>query len=582
MSQEHASIRRSEEKEEIKAQKWIQYSSIFSMSSSEAKDAVPAATAASPPYSALVADAAAATSPKMAAPEDIAASMPPPVSARAAAARAYALASTTAATKKQKYTYGSRGTTIKASAVKTPAAAASTMTAAAQNIAASMPPPVSAAAAAARAYALAPTTPKTTTKKRKYNKKSAPRITTLIPQEVLRNNPSLFASQQHQPRKRGRPKGSKDTMPRKKPARASSEKPASVDTIPPAKPSITVPELSTQEKATLEAAQRRRQRHAGVVHKQQQKLQQAEADLAKAQQKLEAARKAAEKATQAAHDVALKDADDFLLEPNVWNFMYKRLLRFKEKHNGIVNIKRAMTQDDYDWGDNNVDHAEVRKLDKWQQDQRKAKRVGSLLQYQQILLDRLDFNWTPFQGPGPEKWFSHYEKLKKYKEEKGTCKVPYNYHDIKLVQWTKGQITQYRNGQEGKKPSLTQERIKLLEDIGFDWGVPRVITPWETRYQELLLFRSEFGHVNVPWCWKRNKALASWVNRQRNLYRDLNNGKRSTITAEQIEKLKSVGFQWSTKGTGRYKNDADATSLPKQEQQQEQEQQQQDYACQVV
>lgn len=462
---------------------------------------------------------------------------------------------------------------------KTPvAAAAATMSV--QNIAASMPPPVSARAAAARAYALAPTTTKTT-KKPKY--KSRPRITTLIPQEVLRNNASLFMSQQQRqavpapmPRKRGRP-GSKDTQPRKKHA-APSKKPS----VPPRKPpSIPIPELSKQDKATLEAAQKRRTRRDSVVNKSQEKVQQAEADLRKAQQRLEAARKAAEKATKAAHDVALKDADDFLLEPNVWNFMYKRLLTFKEKHNGLVNIKRAMTKEDYDWGDNrHVILPEVRKIAKWQQDQRKAKRDGTLLQYQQILLDRLDFNWTPFQGPGPEKWFSNYEKLKDYIKETGTCKVPNNYHDTKLVHWTKGLVTQYRNGKEGKKPALSQERIKLLEDIGFDWGVPRVIIPWETRYQELLLFRAEFGHVNVPWCWKRNKALAAWVNRQRNLYRDLNDGKHSTITTEQIEKLKSVGFQWSTNGKGRYKNDTVATSPPKQEQQQQQ--QQEDYTFQVV
>ena len=441
---------------------------------------------------------------------------------------------------------------------ETPAAAAASMPVSQSTAAAMMPPSVSVASAAAAV----PT-------KRKY--KSRPRVTTLIPQEVLLNNASLFTPHQvadaaAMPRKRGRPKGSKDIQPRKKPAPLKKAPPPTF--------------LSTVDKRTFEAAQKRRQRHDSVKQKQHQRVQQAEAEFQKAQEKLNAAKKAAEKATQAAHAVALEDADDFLLEPNDWNEMYKLLLNFKEEHN-LVNIKRSMTKEEYDWGpDEDGSHLKlVRKIAHWQQHQRKAKREGTLLEYQQILLDRLEFNWTPFQGPGPEKWTNMYERLKVYKNETGTCKVPRNYHDSKLAFWAKAQVTQYRNGKEGKKPCLTEERIKLLEDLGFDWGVPRVITPWETRFQELLVFRAEFGNVNVPWCWKRNKALASWVNRQRNLFRDLNDGKKSSITAEQIEKLKSVGFQWSTSGTGRYKNDI--PSSPKQQQQQ-QEQQEEEYAFQVV
>lgn len=111
----------------------------------------------------------------------------------------------------------------------------------------------------------------------------------------------------------------------------------------------------------------------------------------------------------------------------------------------------------------------------------------------------------------------------------------------KLASWMKTQITQYRNSKEGKMPALSQERIKLLDEIGMNWGEKRKITPWDARYEALIEYRKRFGHVNVPWQWKEDVALAQWVNSQRKKYKDLMDGKRNNLSDEQINRLNLIG-----------------------------------------
>jgi len=130
-----------------------------------------------------------------------------------------------------------------------------------------------------------------------------------------------------------------------------------------------------------------------------------------------------------------------------------------------------------------------------------------------------------------------------------------------LGSWTKTQITQYRNAKEGKFPALSEDRIKLLDEIGMLWGEKRKTTPWDMRYEALIEYRKRFGHVNVPWQWKENVALAQWVNSQRKKYKDLMDGKRNNLTDEQINRLNLIGFKWNSGGKGRYTTDSPESTL---------------------
>lgn len=336
------------------------------------------------------------------------------------------------------------------------------------------------------------------------------------------------------PRKRGRPRGSTDTKPRK----PHAKKPAP-------------PQYATEgERKKVEAARKR-------IDQTQRRLEAAEAGVARAQRALDDATAAAAKAREDAATTMEADADTLLLEIGPWNNHYRMLVAFQERE-GRVRFRRV---DRKDYVVNNTLYASLdpdqqqkyKTLGKWLAQQRRARRAGELEPYQLRLLDRAGMEWTPAQGPGPEKWHVQYEALKEYKRVHGDCKVPTTYpQDQKLASWVRTQVTQYRNAKAGKTKGLTEERTRLLEDIGFDWGLRATPTPWEFRFTELCRYKESHGHPNVPWKWDGNRPLAYWVVKQRNMYKLLSDGKEAPLSEDQIHKLNSIGFQWSAGGKRAY------------------------------
>ncbi|KAG7340237.1 helicase domain protein [Nitzschia inconspicua] len=65
---------------------------------------------------------------------------------------------------------------------------------------------------------------------------------------------------------------------------------------------------------------------------------------------------------------------------------------------------------------------------------------------------------------------------------------------------------------------------------------------WDDRFQELLIFHQEHGHLLVPHSYPPNQKLAQWVKRQRHQYKRKRLGHHSTLTDEREEKLSAVGF----------------------------------------
>lgn len=159
-------------------------------------------------------------------------------------------------------------------------------------------------------------------------------------------------------------------------------------------------------------------------------------------------------------------------------------------------------------------------------------------------------------------WREQYEALKAYSETFGHCRVPYNYApNPKLARWVSRQRFLYRKMQRsgGKetiqqsnarpRPStmLTAERIEALEQIGFSFEVPRRQS-WNTRFDQLCLYRALHGDCLVPIHYKEVPGLARWVRNQRSQYRYLLKGKpeKCFLTQERIAALKSIGFVWDT------------------------------------
>lgn len=254
-------------------------------------------------------------------------------------------------------------------------------------------------------------------------------------------------------------------------------------------------------------------------------------------------------------------ADDLVLAPSTWNRRYAELRAWREAegHTYLTkgwNTLRDKEQKSRRYAALRTDE-ERAAYDKqhctlacWLSKQRTSKRRGELDECQMVLLNVLGVNWDPSHGPGPEKWLAHYEDLKRWRQEHGTTRVDRR-KDPVLSAWTAKQQCAYHRT-EGR--TLTEERIRLLDDIGFQWGAPTRKGPtWEARFSELCAYKAREGHCHVKWQDPRHKTLANWVVRMRNLYQGKANGKHSAIlTDERIERLEKMGFLWSTGGAGKY------------------------------
>ena len=171
-----------------------------------------------------------------------------------------------------------------------------------------------------------------------------------------------------------------------------------------------------------------------------------------------------------------------------------------------------------------------------------------------------------------EQWHKRWEQLRKYKEVHNTCQVDKKI-DPSLAQWVDYMRGQYKSFRNGKNSTMTQERIDLLNRIGFIWNNKESIRigfdirskewieqdkvkierrrrhlakteedAWLKRFKELQSYKEEHGDCNVPKGYKECQSLGNWVNTQRVQYKRMKLGKRYSITAERIKMLKGIGF----------------------------------------
>jgi Helicase associated domain len=90
-----------------------------------------------------------------------------------------------------------------------------------------------------------------------------------------------------------------------------------------------------------------------------------------------------------------------------------------------------------------------------------------------------------------------------------------------------------------KKNKLSQHKIDKLNSIGFAWDWCK--SAWDKAFERLLIYKKKHGTVNVNQTTKRKNSLQNWVDRQRRDFR------KKIINQDRIDKLNSVGFNWSPK-----------------------------------
>jgi Helicase associated domain len=148
--------------------------------------------------------------------------------------------------------------------------------------------------------------------------------------------------------------------------------------------------------------------------------------------------------------------------------------------------------------------------------------------------------FRPYQAG---QWAEKFEELCAYKKKEGHCLVPHTFNDnLALARWVKRQRYQYKLMMEGKASTMTPERVKALEDLGFVWDSQGAA--WGDRLHELEEFRKAYMHCNVPSNFSDNPRLATWIKCQRRQYKLYMEGKPSNMTPQRIHHLESLGFEW--------------------------------------
>eukprot|EP00980_Cylindrotheca_fusiformis_P003747 scaffold833_cov92-Cylindrotheca_fusiformis.AAC.1 len=145
-----------------------------------------------------------------------------------------------------------------------------------------------------------------------------------------------------------------------------------------------------------------------------------------------------------------------------------------------------------------------------------------------------------------DKWNRRLLELARYQDKFGDCNVPVGFPENKgLGMWVATQRKQYRQRQFGKHSHMTDERMKKLESIGFNWIVREQGSQiWKKRCRELIEYRINHGDCRVPQKYPDNRALGSWVNDQRKQYKFKQEGRRTTLTDARIKELENIGFVW--------------------------------------
>jgi Helicase associated domain len=145
-------------------------------------------------------------------------------------------------------------------------------------------------------------------------------------------------------------------------------------------------------------------------------------------------------------------------------------------------------------------------------------------------------------------WSAKLDELRRFKMNHGHTCVPStsNGANASLARWVKRQRHQYKLKLEGKKSTMTEERITQLEECDFVWDSHQ--EAFQVRLKELAEFKANYGHTSVTTKYQANVRLATWCKCQRQQYRLFVEGKPSNLSHERIQELEKLEFDWKHQG----------------------------------
>mmetsp|Transcript_58038 Transcript_58038/g.184427 ORF Transcript_58038/g.184427 Transcript_58038/m.184427 type:complete len:517 (+) Transcript_58038:730-2280(+) len=225
---------------------------------------------------------------------------------------------------------------------------------------------------------------------------------------------------------------------------------------------------------------------------------------------------------QAARCDNLDDAKRELLEGigfvweargEVWEERFLELLDYRETYGD------CSVPSNWEWNP---------QLGAWVRNQRVQHRAGTLPEERARRLEVAGLQWDFWETRPWEEWEG---ELRAFKDEHGHCDVPQKWGgNPRLASWVASCRMRHRRGE------LPPEKAASLEALGFQFHV--LDAAWDARFQELLAFGEEFGHLNVPAQWPSNPALGEWTRCQRSMRQ------QGSLSPDREARLATAGFSW--------------------------------------
>ena len=200
-----------------------------------------------------------------------------------------------------------------------------------------------------------------------------------------------------------------------------------------------------------------------------------------------------------------------------WMEMYRLLVKHKGKHKTFANAPKPEPQ-----------------LGSWMHWQRQRYKSGRMEQDRIDLLESVGFELRVRERID---WMKMYKRLVAHKKKYGTTQVPFNKNSRNNKYYRNQDYKQFACWVQRQRTTCKREdRVKLLNKIGFDWQL-RVTHDWETMFSRLLAYKEKHGTTYIPESYQADPELAKWVKKQRH---------RCT-NQDRIDRFNEIGFVWDVR-----------------------------------
>ena len=154
---------------------------------------------------------------------------------------------------------------------------------------------------------------------------------------------------------------------------------------------------------------------------------------------------------------------------NLWEEMFQRLFVYQQKHGDCLVPNR---------------YSEDKRLGAWVSTQRRNYNRSEMCNDRIARLGAIGFAWKT-TDPRSTPWMKRYVELLQFYKTYGHSVVPILFESNRpLANWVSSQRQEYRYFVESKPSRMTQERIRLLNEIDFVWDALRHRKPNVAQLEE--------------------------------------------------------------------------------------------------